>query len=246
MFFPLGDDNSGRHITPVVVYGLIAVNVLVFLVQMTAGDSFTNGWATIPREITNGIDLVQTQSITIDGQRYDIPQAPGPTPIYLTLFSAMFMHGGFMHIAGNMLYLWIFGDNIENLLGHLRFLIFYLLCGLAASLAFVFANTESVIPSLGASGAIAGVLGGYLVKYPRNSVRVLFMNAMTNLPAFVVLGGWIALQIFAQVGESSGAGKASGVAYLAHIGGFVAGVVLVFVFGIGRGASPAPQPQQYP
>jgi membrane associated rhomboid family serine protease len=228
MVIPLGDERTGREVTPYVLYGLIAVNAIVWLIQLSAGDSFTNGWATVPFEITHGQDLVGTQTISVGGQSISIPEAPGPTPIYLTLLSAMFMHGGWMHILGNMLYLWIFGDQIESLLGHGRFLFFYLVCGLAASAAQILYGPDSVVPSLGASGAIAGVLGAYLVKFPRNRVRVLIARGgITEMPAMLVLGLWILLQIVSQVGTP--AGEATGVAYMAHIGGFIAGLALIFL-----------------
>ena len=152
---------------------------------------------------------------------YPVPQYPGPVPIQLTLLSSMFMHGSWMHILGNMLYLWIFGDQIEDALGHFKFLAFYIVCGVAAAFAQIFYSPDSVIPTLGASGAIAGVLGAYLIKHPTNRVRVLMLRFVTHMPAAVVLGFWIVLQIFSQV--STPAGKSSGVAYMAHIGGFVAG-----------------------
>ena len=230
MVIPLGDERTGRDLTPYVVFALIAVNALVWLLQLSLGDSFTNGYATVPFEITRGQDLVGAQTITLGGQSITIPEAPGPSPIYLTLLTSMFMHGGWLHILGNMLYLWIFGDQIESLLGHGRFLVFYLACGLAASAAQILVGPDSVVPSLGASGAIAGVLGAYLVKFPRNRVRVLAMRGgMTELPAMVVLGLWIVLQLVSQV--STPAGEATGVAYMAHIGGFVTGLVLVFAMG---------------
>jgi len=141
----------------------------------------------------------------------------------------MFMHASWMHIIGNMLYLWIFGDNIEDRLGHAKFLVFYLICGLAASLTQILFSADSIIPSLGASGAIAGVLGAYLILFPKKNVRVLFARQIVNMPAFMVLGLWIVLQIFSQVGVSGG--QSSGVAYLAHIGGFFTGVILIFLFG---------------
>jgi len=235
MVIPLGDERTGRDLTPYVVFALIAVNALVWLLQLSLGDSFTNGYATVPFEITRGQDLVGAQTIAVGGQSITIPEAPGPSPIYLTLLTSMFMHGGWLHILGNMLYLWIFGDQIESLLGHGRFLVFYLACGLAASAAQILVGPDSVVPSLGASGAIAGVLGAYLVKFPRNRVRVLAMRGgMTELPAMVVLGLWIVLQLVSQVGTP--AGEATGVAYMAHIGGFVTGLVLVFAMGRRRTA----------
>ena len=230
MVIPLGDERTGRETTPYVIFGLIAVNAIVWLIQLSAGDSFTNGWATVPFEITHGQDLIGTQTIDVGGQSISIQEAPGPSPIYLTLLSAMFMHGSWMHIIGNMLYLWIFGDQIESLLGHGRFLFFYLVCGLAASAAQILYGPDSVVPSLGASGAIAGVLGAYLVKFPRNRVRVLIARGgITEMPAMLVLGLWILLQVVSQVGTP--AGEATGVAYMAHIGGFIAGLLLIFVLG---------------
>jgi membrane associated rhomboid family serine protease len=241
MLFPIGDDNTGRHATPYVVYGLIGVNVLVYLLQSTVGDSFTNAWAAIPFEIVNNEDLTRAVQVPMGGQSVTIDHYPGPVPIQLTLLSSMFMHGSLMHIAGNMLYLWIFGDQIEDLLGHVKFLIFYLICGFIASAAHILFNMESVIPSLGASGAIAGVLGAYLVKYPRNKVRVLMMRMVTAVPAFVALGLWIVLQFVSQMTMDP---ETAGVAYMAHIGGFVAGAVLVFLFsGMGKGV-PATQFRQ--
>jgi membrane associated rhomboid family serine protease len=229
MVLPIGDDSTGRDLTPYVVMALIAANAIVWLIQLSAGADFTNGFAAIPFEITHGQDLVGTQTIHVGGESFQIPEAPGPSPIYLTLLTAMFMHGSWMHIIGNMLYLWIFGDQIESLLGHGRFLFFYLVCGLAASVAQILYSPESVVPSLGAAGAIAGVLGAYLVRFPRNRVRVLLYRGITTMPAVMVLGLWIVLQIVSQVGTP--AGEATGVAYMAHIGGFIAGVVLIFVMG---------------
>ena len=235
MVIPLGDEPSGSRTPAYVVYGLIAVNVLVWLVQLQAGESFTNGWSTVPFEITHGEDLVGTRTVDVGGQSFPVQLYPGPTPIYLTLLTAMFMHGSWMHLIGNMLYLWIFGDQIEHLLGRGRFILFYLLCGLAASLAQVLFMPDAIVPSLGASGAIAGVLGAYLVKYPKNRVRVLFGRGITSMPAIMVLGLWILLQIFSQV--NTPAAEATGVAYMAHIGGFVAGIALVMVLGVGRRVS---------
>lgn len=236
MLFPLGDDNSSRHRTPYVVYGLIGVNVLIFLLQLSLGDSFTNGWAAVPYEIVHHTDLVGTQTIQAGGHAVNLRLYPSPTPIYLTLLTSMFMHGSWLHIGGNMLYLWIFGDQIEDLLGHFRFLVFYLICGFAADIAHIMFNLDSVVPTLGASGAIAGVLGAYLVKYPTNPVRVLMFRVITVVPAVVVLGFWILLQVFSQMTIDA---DTSGVAYMAHIGGFAAGVVLVFVLAIGVRNAPA-------
>jgi membrane associated rhomboid family serine protease len=234
MVLPLSDDNSARQTTPYIVYLLIALNLAIWLIQIQAGDRFTNGYSTVPYEITHGVDLTGTRTVEAGGQSFSIELYRGPTPIYLTLLTAMFMHGSWLHILGNMLYLWIFGDQIEDLLGHGRFLGFYLACGVAASMAQVLYSPGSVIPSLGASGAIAGVLGAYLIKYPRNPVRVLLVRMITTLPAFVVLGFWIVLQVFSQV--ATPAGEASGVAYMAHIGGFSTGVLLVLLLARRRPA----------
>ena len=236
MVMPLGDDNLDRHRTPYVTYVLIAINIGVWLLELSGGERFVNGYSTIPFEITHNTDLVESQSVDVGGQSISIPMYPGPKPIYLTLLTAMFMHASWMHIIGNMLYLWIFGDNIEDRLGHGKFIFFYLVCGLAATAAHVVFSANSVIPSLGASGAIAGVLGAYLILFPKKNVRVLFARQIVNMPAFIVLGLWIALQIFSQIGVSGG--QSSGVAYLAHIGGFIAGVVLIFLFGGRRLAAP--------
>jgi membrane associated rhomboid family serine protease len=224
---PLSDDNSQRRTTPIVTWALIAINGLVWFLQLSAGEPFTNGYSTVPYEITHGVDLIGTQNVVAGGQVFPIHLYAGPHPIYLTLLTSMFMHGSWMHILGNMLYLWIFGDNVEDLLGHGRYLVFYLICGLAASLAQVFVGPNGYVPSLGASGAIAGVLGAYLIKYPKNQVRVLALRFITTMPAYIVLGFWIVLQVFSQVGSS--ASEASGVAYMAHIGGFAAGVILVML-----------------
>ena len=235
MVMPLRDDDTDRRTVPVVTYVLIAINVIVWLIELGLGDKFINGFSTVPYEITHNTDLVGTKTIEAGGQSIPINLFPGPTPIYLTLLTSMFMHASWMHIIGNMLYLWIFGDNIEDRIGHGKFVAFYLLCGLAASAAHIMVGTDSVIPSLGASGAIAGVLGGYLVLFPKRKVQVLMVRQIVSMPAFMVLGLWILLQVFSQISVIGGAG--GGVAYMAHIGGFVAGVVLIFLFG-GRRAPP--------
>ena len=231
MLLPIGDDDSRRSITPVINYTLIAINVLVFIYQL-GHPEFTYGYSVIPAEITQGRDLIRPIVIPGIGM---IPQAPGPTPIYLTLLTAMFMHGGYLHIGFNMLYLWIFGDNVEDLMGHLKYVIFYLLCGFAASATHIFFDPNSPIPSLGASGAIAGVLGAYLISFPGQRVRVLIpiwiFIQVTELPAFIVIGFWALLQFLNGFGSIAHTAQArGGVAYMAHVGGFVAGVILVFLF----------------
>ncbi len=229
MLLPLSDDNTGRNRTPYVVYTFIAINIVVFIIQFMQGDTFTLGYAAVPYEIIHNTDLV--------GQRGDIPQMPGPSPIWLTLFSSMFMHGGFMHIIGNMLFLWVFGDNIEDNFGHIKFIIFYVLCGLIASFSQIFLDPQSFIPTLGASGAIAGVLGAYLVMFPKNRVHSLLPLGIiwttVNVPAWVMIGLWIVLQFFSQIASitsNTAQTRGGGVAYMAHIGGFIAGVILVFIF----------------
>jgi membrane associated rhomboid family serine protease len=156
------------------------------------------------------------------------PTIPGP--FWLTLFSSMFMHGSWLHLLGNMLYLWIFGDNVEDAMGKARYLAFYLICGVTASLAQILVDSDSQIPSLGASGAISGVLGAYLVLYPRRRVRVLLLRYITYMPAIAVIGMWILLQFISGVGQVAQTEQTGGVAYAAHVGGFLAGVVLVWFF----------------
>lgn len=224
MFFPISDDD--REITTVsyVTYGLLAANILLFLVQIV-DPTFTYGWSVIPKEITSGVDLVEPQKLEIPGEgTLLVPQAPGPPIVWLTLLSSMFMHGGFGHIAGNMLYLWIFGDNVEHRFGHLKFLIFYLSAGLVGSLAQIMMDPNSVIPNLGASGAISGIMGAYLVLFPHNRINAIFLYQVVTVPAVVVLGMWILMQLVSGYGSIAATTvSAGGVAYLAHIGGFVAG-----------------------
>jgi len=164
--------------------------------------------------------------------RHDLPPTI-PVPFWSTLFTSMFLHAGWMHLGGNMLYLWIFGDNLEDVLGHGRFIVFYLVCGIAAGLAQIFASGASNVPSLGASGAISGVLGGYLVLFPRNRVRVLTRGGIASVPAIVVLGLWIVIQLISGIGSIANT-ESGGVAYMAHIGGFVAGLLLVKPMTVGR------------
>ncbi len=227
MFIPIGDDNSRRHLFPLVVWFIFAANVFVWYLQLTIGDAFTYGFSAVPYELMNAVDLTGKQYLFINGERHVFEHTAGPSPIYLTLLSSMFMHGSWMHIIGNMAYLIIFADQIEDLLGHVKFLFFYLLCGLAASAAHIIADPSSTIPCLGASGAIAGVLGAYLIMYPRNKVQLLVFHRVMLVPASIVLGGWIFIQLMAQVSIRSGE---SGVAYMAHIGGFIAGIILILTF----------------
>ncbi|MEZ6134680.1 MAG: rhomboid family intramembrane serine protease [Pirellulaceae bacterium] len=224
MLFPIGDDD--REVTTVafITYGILAANILLFLVQMS-NPSFTYGWSVVPKEITTGVDLVEPQPMNVEGYgTVEIPQAPGPPIIWLTLLTSMFMHGGYGHIAGNMLYLWIFGNNVEHRFGHIWFLIFYLTAGLVGSIAQILSGPNSVIPNLGASGAIAGIMGAYLVLFPHNRVNAVFLYNVITVPAIVVLGMWIATQFVSSVGSIAATSEsAGGVAYLAHVGGFMAG-----------------------
>jgi membrane associated rhomboid family serine protease len=233
--FPIGDDNSEITITPFVNYIFIGINILVFVLLQGLGgnDAFSYAFSLVPREITEGIDVTGVIPIVAEGGRVigNIEHYDTPLPVYFNFLSSMFMHGDIMHIFGNMLFLFIFGDNLENLLGHIRFAIFYIVCGFAAALAQVFMDPNSLIPMLGASGAISGVLGGYLVLFPQRQVRALIFNFLTTVPAFVALGLWIGVQLLQ--GYLSPAGQ-GGVAYAAHIGGFIAGAALIKVFAIGR------------
>jgi membrane associated rhomboid family serine protease len=221
--FPVGDDPVRGGPPPVVTIGLIALNLLAFFVELAqpseaALQSFIQAWGVVPREYS----LVR-----------DLPPAI-PLPFWSTLFTSMFLHGGWMHLGGNMLYLWIFGDNLEKVMGAARFLVFYLVCGLAASFAHIVFGPGSNIPAVGASGAISGVLGGYLVLFPRNRVRVLTRGGIAHVPALVVLGLWIVIQLISGIGSMAQTSETTGVAYMAHIGGFVAGLVLVKLMASAR------------
>jgi membrane associated rhomboid family serine protease len=203
--FPIGDD-SARRTLPVVTYALIVFNILFFLVELSAGDTFIVTWSFIPtRFLAN------------------------PVGDFLTIFTSMFMHAGWVHIGGNMLYLWIFGDNVEDRFGHLQYLLFYLICGIAATFAQLAFSIGSSIPSLGASGAIAGVLGAYLLLFPQQRVTVLLGYGVTQMPALIVIGLWFVLQLFSGIGSIAGAADTGGVAYMAHVGGFIAGLALAFI-----------------
>jgi len=238
MLFPISDDDRKLIKPAIVTVGLLILNVLVFLLQLS-DPTFTFSYAAVPLEITTGRDLVQPVDIQVaPGEVAQIPHSPGPRPIQLTLLSSMFMHSGLMHLAMNMLYLWIFGDNVEHRFGHLPFLIFYLASGLAASVAHVAMNSGSIIPSLGASGAISGVLGAYLVLFPRNRVYALLLVWVVTVPAFVVIVLWAISQVISGFGSLSEAPNTGGVAYAAHIGGFVAGVALALFFRQRLGEEP--------
>lgn len=205
---PIGDDNSSRRTVPLVAYALIVLNVLFFLVEMSGGDAFIMKWAFVPSRFL-----------------------ADPIGDFPTLFTSMFMHAGWLHLGGNMLYLWIFGDNVEDRFGHAKFTIFYLLCGFGATFAQLAFSLGSNVPNLGASGAIAGVLGAYVLMFPQGGVRVLQGQQVIQVPALIVIGFWIVLQLFSSIGSIANTADTGGVAYMAHVGGFVSGFVLTFLFG---------------
>jgi membrane associated rhomboid family serine protease len=208
MVFPVGTDESEHHTTPFVTYLLILANVGVFFVELNQGDAFIKHWAFTPREFFGN-----------------------PAAHAQTLLTSMFLHGSWLHLIGNMAYLWSFGDNVEDNFGHLRFLVFYVLAGILAMLAQAAFIPNSGLPNVGASGAIAGVLGAYILMFPRGSVKLLTNAGIIRLPALLAIGGWIALQFVSVAGElAKTAGSQGGVAYMAHIGGFFAGIVLAFFF----------------
>jgi membrane associated rhomboid family serine protease len=206
--FPIGDDNSSRRTVPLVTYVLIVLNVLFFFVELSGGDAFIMQWAFVPsRFLAN------------------------PIGDFLTLFTSMFMHAGWLHLGSNMLYLWIFGDNVEDRFGHIKFIIFYLISGLGATFAQLAFSLDSNVPNLGASGAIAGVLGAYILMFPQGRVHVLMGRGIIPVPALMVIGLWFVLQLFSGIGSIADTADTGGVAYMAHIGGFIAGFVLTFLFG---------------
>jgi membrane associated rhomboid family serine protease len=228
---PLRDENPTR-ITPFLTWLLVALNVVIFLFEMSGGlvetrrglGGFLAGWTLVPAELTQGRDYA------ING--------PTLQPMWLTIFTAMFLHGGWMHLIGNMVFLLIFGNNIEEALGRGKYLLFYFLCGVAAAATQVIASPSEIAPMLGASGAIAGVLGGYFVLYPKARVNTLvflgFFITTVRMPAYLLLGFWIISQFFSQWTQSlkTVPGQpGSGVAYFAHIGGFLAGMVLIRLLG---------------
>lgn len=215
---PIGDDDSGRRSTPVVTYILIALNVLFFFVEMSGGDAFIQKWAFVPSRFM-----------------------ANPVADFLTLFTSMFMHAGLVHLGGNMLYLWIFGDNVEDRFGPVKFLIFYLLCGLAATFTQLAFSMGSSVPNLGASGAIAGVLGSYLLMFPQGRVSVLQGQQVIPVPALMVIGLWFVLQLFSGIGSITDTAS-GGVAYMAHIGGFIAGFILTYVM---QGSASRPRLTSY-
>jgi membrane associated rhomboid family serine protease len=223
--FPIGDENEQGTGPAFVTIAVIAMNVLAFFLEINrptdaAVQAFITAWGVVPQEYSAGVDLPPTI----------------PYPLWTTLLTSMFLHGGWGHLGGNMLFLWIFGDNLEHRIGHLRFLMFYLVCGIAAGLAHIVFNSQSTVPTVGASGAISGVLGGYLLLFPRNRVYVLTYGGVTSVPALFMLGLWILMQFINGVGEVARTPETGGVAYLAHIGGFLAGMALAPLLAAGRPA----------
>jgi len=216
LFFPVGDDNSQRKRVPYVTLGLVSLNVIVFLAELFANsqgglEDMVRHWSVIPADFTRGAGI------------------GGPVP--WTLLSSLFLHGGWTHIIGNMVYLGIFGDNVESELGHLKFLAFYLMAGVLGSVAHILTAPGSTVPSLGASGAISGVLAAYLILFPRNAVHVLIGFHVRPVPALLVIGMWAAFQFVIGAGSLLSPREGGGVAYLAHVGGFVAGLLLLPLFG---------------
>ena len=254
---PIGDDNSDRLVFPMVNLGLIVACVLVFIFfqGLGADDRFTMAWSTVPAEILSGEDLATEDSLLRDPASGMVIQHPVtgepvvrpglqeiPVSVYLTLIVSLFMHGGLAHLFGNMLYLWIFGDNIENALGHGPYLLFYLVVGVIASLSYVAATYlfggDPMIPSLGASGAIAGVQGAYLMLFPKRRVRMLIFRSVVDVPAIAAVGVWFLFQLLG--GYTSAQSGGDGVAYSAHIGGFIAGLLFIRLFLTGHPQPAAP------
>jgi membrane associated rhomboid family serine protease len=242
MVLPLGDLARTR-IVPLATYVLIALNVVMYLVQLDHGPTFTTAYAATPYEITRDVDIARPFVLPLPGdenplnlparvelRRRVIDQAPVPFPVWLTMFTAMFLHGSPLHLAGNMLYLWIFGDNVEEVLGTVRYVIVYLACGMMGTILQVAANPDSLIPTLGASGAIAGIMGAYIVTYPRATIDTITpigcFPLFLRLPAVLVIGIWAALQFFLGFDTFNSNANQGGVAYFAHIGGFSCGAIV--------------------
>jgi len=217
-------DNIPTDRFPIITVILICINALVYIYEFLLGpavDEFLVKYGMTPYEITHGVSVY-----------------PRAIPVFATLITSMFLHAGLLHVAGNMLFLWIFGNNVEDSMGRFRFVVFYLLCGLLASFAQILMGPDSPIPNVGASGAIAGVLGGYILLFPRARVTTLIFLGIfitwVELPAIVVLLFWITLQVLLGITGISSAMADGGVAYFAHIGGFVAGIALIKVFTLGH------------
>lgn len=203
---PVGDDNSQRKTFPYVTYSLIALNVIMFFIELSGGEAFIMDWAFIPSRFLSN-----------------------PAGEFPTIFSSMFMHAGWAHLFGNMLYLWIFGDNVEDRLGKVKYILFYLFCGIVATFAQMIFNPGSNIPNVGASGAIAGVLGAYIVLFPNTKVNVIVGRGMTQMSALIVIGFWFVLQFLSSFSTLASTEDTGGVAYFAHIGGFLAGLGLTYL-----------------
>lgn len=217
-------DNIPTERFPVITVAIIAANILVFLYEFTLGsksNAFLSSYGMTPYEITTGTSLYARS-----------------VPLYATLFTSMFLHAGILHVAGNMLFLWIFGNNVEDSMGRFRFVIFFLMCGLIAGMGQIAIDPHSQIPNVGASGAIAGVLGGYLLLYPRARVTTLLFLGIfitfVELPAFLVLLFWIVFQVVVGVAGLYSTMSEGGVAYFAHIGGFIAGLAAIKIFTLGK------------
>jgi membrane associated rhomboid family serine protease len=251
---PIGDEHSGISRPAVVTILLILLNIAVFVFLQGFGtnENFTYAFATVPHEILTGQDAASTISLSdpVSGDPIGrINLQPTPIPLIMTLITSMFMHGGLAHLFGNMLFLWIFGDNLEHAMGSLKFLLFYLICGVAAALAQVFmtgtVGGNEYIPMVGASGAISGVLGGYIMLFPHRRVTVLLGYFITHVPAFVALGMWFAFQFISGIGVLGNDSQLGGVAYAAHIGGFIAGLILVRMFANRESLAQMEQARQY-
>jgi len=237
MLFPLSDDDSKLSGPAYFTWAILIINVLVYFYQVS-DPQLTYQWAMTPKEITTGVDLTSPVVITAEGQDIAVPHAPGPSLIYITLLTSMFMHGSIGHLLSNMLYLWIFGDNVEHRFGHIPFLIFYMVSGLFASIAQILVSPDSVIPNLGASGAIFGILGAYMVLFPRNKVNAIVLYFIVSIPAVYVIGLWTVIQVFSFFDSFVGPQQAGGVAYMAHIGGLIAGIVAGFAVRSGIQSEP--------
>ena len=240
--FPIGDENIRGRGLAWVTLTFIAINIGVFFLFQLDNDRFTYAFSAVPYEITTGIDLTQPREISVGGQTEVLDHAPGPDPIQLTLLTSMFMHGGLLHLLGNMLFLFIFGDNVEHRMGPIIYGGFYIIAGLVAALAQILPDPTSIIPTLGASGAISGVLGAYLVMFPSNRVTVIvFRFYPMQVPALVAIGLWAVFQFINGFGQIAVSQETTGgVAYLAHVGGFIAGLVGGFIFrGLGGGPRPS-------
>ncbi len=225
MLFPIADDDRSLTGWSHVTNALLVANLAVFAYQVFNPD-FTYGWSMVPAEIVSGRDLVGLLRLPSGDT---VPHQPGPWPIQVTVLTSMFMHGGLFHLAGNLLYLWIFGDNVEHRFGHGAFLLFYLGSGIVGSFAQIAIDPASPIPNLGASGAISGVMGAYLILFPRNRVYAIFFFTIVSIPAFITIGLWILLQFVNGVGAIAMTEQTGGIAYGAHIVGFLAGSAMALV-----------------